>query len=588
MFQKTYVLDDSLAPDEMDRIIADDPRYKSCGACLMQVYEPICDPEFIAHRMRLQREILPKAHIVGMTTLGPIGPETEVPRDPMVTVLYFEESGFDIHLFDCHDIDPHEAGKRLCQAIASTEHVKGVLLLTADAMLSPTPVIEELEAQYPRISVFGAQAGTAVLGNDQSMVFTSSEICTRGILAVVFHGENLHITTDYNLGWQPIGREMTVTEMGDDGYVKAIDHEIATDVYQKYLDVALDDAFYANVCAFPLLTPSGNRLIARVPTHFTEDGAMQFPAMLSKGSKVQLSYTKPDYLLRNTLASANAMAQFAPQAIVLFACINRRVYMGNERADREFSYYRHFCPELSYAYGFGEILRTPEGGELLNSTIVAAALREGDIPAGFVAEEYADPELASDGTTYKPLSDRLATFLEATTAELNETIHKLERLAQHDELTGLYNRRRVDEIIEQRLSKHRRRSDQRLALLMYDIDHFKEVNDTFGHKTGDAVLRELTGRVQQVVRDDDVIGRWGGEEFMVLAGNITLEQATGLGERIRRSVESAPFELVGKVTISVGVTCAHEDDTGSTLFGRVDHALYEAKNSGRNCVKSCF
>ncbi|MBQ9043749.1 MAG: GGDEF domain-containing protein [Eggerthellaceae bacterium] len=588
MFQKTYILDDSLAPDEMDRIIAADPHYKSCSACLMQVYEPICDPEFISYRMQLQREILPNANIVGMTTLGPVGPETEVPRDPMVTVVYFEESGFDIHLFDCHNIDPREAGKRLCEAIASTEHVEGVLLLTADAMLSPTPFIEELEAQYPDISVFGAQAGTAVLGNDQSMVFTSSEICTRGILAVVFHGENLHITTDYNLGWQPIGREMTITEMGDDGFVKTIDHEIATDVYQKYLDVELDDAFYANVCAFPLLTPSGNRLIARVPTRFSEDGAMQFPAMLAQGSKVTLSYTKPDYLLRNTLASANAMAQFAPQAIMLFACINRRVYMGNERADREFSYYRHFCPDLSFAYGFGEILRTPEGGELLNSTIVAAALREGDVPEGFAAEEYADPELSSDGTTYKPLSDRLVTFLEATTAELNATIDELERLAQRDQLTGIYNRRHVDEIIEQRLSKHRRRNDQGLALLMYDIDHFKQVNDTFGHEMGDIVLKELTRRVQEVVRDDDVIGRWGGEEFLIIANNATLEQAEELAERVRQHVEATPFPHVGKVTISIGVTCAKAADTGSTLFGRVDRALYEAKDSGRNCVKTCF
>ena len=584
MHQKTYTLNDTLTADEMDRLIAEDPHYKSCKACLMQVYEPNCDADFIAERMKLQREILPKAQIVGMTTLGPIGPEVEVPRDPMVTVMYFEESSFNVYLYDCVGLDPREAGCSLSEEIEELEHVKGVLLFTSCAMLVPTPVIEELERNHPDISIFGAQAGTAVLGNDQSMVFTSDSISRQGVLAVVFYGENLHIETDYNLGWHPIGREMTITSMAEGGYVNTIDNNTAVDVYRRYLGVELDEAFYSNVCAFPLLTRSKNRMIARVPTFFNDDGAMRFPAMLSVGSIVQLSYTKPEYLLRNSLKSSHKISEFAPQAIMLFACINRRVYMGNERADREFSYYRHICPELCYGYGFGEILRTSEGGELLNSTIVVAAMREGDIPEDFIPKKYDDPELTQDGLKYKLLSDRLATFLEATTADLNETIAELRHLAQFDQLTGIYNRRRIDELIERKLNVHRRRTDHGVALLMYDIDHFKEVNDTYGHEVGDSVLRELTRRVQNTIRDEDVIGRWGGEEFLILVGNVSSEQATALAERIRGIVELVPFQIVGTITVSFGVTSARKDDTRKTLFARVDKALYEAKKTGRNKV----
>ena len=584
MYQETFVLDDSLSPIEANKIIAAGSHYQECKTCLMQVYEPSCDRDRIENRMRIQRETLPKANIVGMTTLGPIGPETEVPRDPMITLVYFEDSGFNTYLFDCHETDSREAGKQLCEKIAETDHVQGVLLLTACAMIVPTPVIEELEKRYPDISVFGAQAGTEQLGNDQSMVFTSHEICDRGILAVVFYGEDLHIKTDYNLGWRPIGREMIVTEMGENGYVKTIDYEPAIDVYHKYLDVEPDDAFYSNVCAFPLLTPSGNRLIARVPTHYSDDGAMRFPAMLTEGSKVTLSYTKPTYLLRNSLASANEMAAFAPQAIMLFACINRRVYMGNNHADQEFDYYRRICPGLSYAYGYGEILRTSEGGELLNSTIVAAGFREGDIPEGFNAKQYADPDLADDGSKFKSLSDRLATCLEATTADLKQTIGDLEQLVNRDQLTGLYNRRWIDEEIDQRISMHRRRNDQQFALLMYDIDHFKNINDAYGHETGDSVLIELSRRVKAMMRNDDVVGRWGGEEFIIIANNISLENAVKLAERVRESIAAEPFSAVGTVTISFGVACAQEDDTPVSIFARVDSALYEAKNSGRNCV----
>ena len=584
MYQETFVLDENLSPIEANKIIAAGSHYQTCSACLMQVYEPSCDRSRIENRMRIQRETLPKANIVGMTTLGPIGPETEVPRNPMITLVYFENSGFDTYLFDCHEIDPREAGGQLCEKLAKTEHVQGVLLLTACAMIVPTPVIEELESRYPDISVFGAQAGTQELGNDQSMVFTSHEICDRGILAVVFYGEDLHIKTDYNLGWRPIGREMIVTEMGEDGYIKTIDYQTAIEVYRKYLDVEPDDAFYSNVCAFPLLTPSGSRMIARVPTHFSSDGAMRFPAMLSEGSKVTLSYTKPEYLLQNSLASANEMATFAPQAIMLFACINRRVYMGNEHADREFDYYRTICPELSYAYGYGEILRTAEGGELLNSTIVAAGFREGDIPEGFHVEPYSDPDLSEEKARFKSLADRLATFLEATTSDLNQTIDNLEQLVNRDQLTGLYNRRWIDEEIDQCVSKRRRRSDQRFALLMYDIDHFKTINDTCGHETGDSVLMELSRRVKSMMRSGDIVGRWGGEEFIVIAHDINLDDAVKLAERIRESIASEPFSAVGTVTISFGVACAEDDDTPTSLFARVDSALYEAKNSGRNCV----
>ena len=186
--------------------------------------------------------------------------------------------------------------------------------------------------------------------------------------------------------------------------------------------------------------------------------------------------------------------------------------------------------------------------------------------------------------TFKLLSDRLATFLEATTADLNETIRELEQMAQHDQLTGLYNRRWLDEAIEQRLSKRRRRNDQGFAVLMYDIDYFKNVNDTYGHEMGDSVLRELSHRVQSMVRSEDFVGRWGGEEFLIIASNISHVDAVSLAERIRSRIAAEPFPTIGTITISFGVTCALEDDTPTSLFARMDAALYEAKASGRNCV----
>ena len=160
---------------------------------------------------------------------------------------------------------------------------------------------------------------------------------------------------------------------------------------------------------------------------------------------------------------------------------------------------------------------------------------------------------------------------------------ELETLAERDTLTGVYNRRRMNELLRYELSK--RRTESNLVLLMYDIDHFKRVNDTFGHDTGDKVLKSLTDCVQGMVRSADTLSRWGGEEFLCLLTHTNIEQARIVAERIRKNVEQTSFGQVGRVTISIGITAALSTDTPDTLFARADKALYAAKHAGRNCTR---
>jgi len=160
---------------------------------------------------------------------------------------------------------------------------------------------------------------------------------------------------------------------------------------------------------------------------------------------------------------------------------------------------------------------------------------------------------------------------------------ELERLATHDPLTGLYNRAKLYELLEQARMEHER-YDTPFSLIMYDIDHFKIVNDRFGHSTGDEVLIELTRRVNEALRKTDVQARWGGEEFLVLATHTKAHGAADLAERLREKVEQSPFEGAGPVTISLGVAICESGETVERLLGRVDKALYHAKETGRNRV----
>ena len=165
---------------------------------------------------------------------------------------------------------------------------------------------------------------------------------------------------------------------------------------------------------------------------------------------------------------------------------------------------------------------------------------------------------------------------------------KINIMATTDGLTGLYNRRYFFELAEKEFAKYVRYGDA-LSICMVDIDHFKKINDTYGHVIGDEVLRHLAKNLTEVLRDYDVVGRYGGEEFAVLFPGTSLETATKVAERIRTTIENAVVktEEFGDIryTLSIGVSTFTKDVKAIIrVFEEADKGLYEAKNSGRNKV----
>ena len=163
---------------------------------------------------------------------------------------------------------------------------------------------------------------------------------------------------------------------------------------------------------------------------------------------------------------------------------------------------------------------------------------------------------------------------------------ELYEAALRDPLTNAYNRRVFVERLEQDLS-HAERHGEQLSLLLFDLDHFKSVNDTYGHLAGDKVLVEFSELVLEGVRREDLFARYGGEEFAMACRSTTLVAAAGLAERIRDGVASRRFEFDGQlipVSVSIGVATVRAEDTVESLIDRADKALYRAKRDGRNRV----
>ncbi len=171
-------------------------------------------------------------------------------------------------------------------------------------------------------------------------------------------------------------------------------------------------------------------------------------------------------------------------------------------------------------------------------------------------------------------------------ARLNEAREALAHEAMHDPLTGVLNRRAFASALARELSR-KRRYENVLAVGICDVDHFKQINDTHGHQTGDEVLCGLVRLIESNLRGHDVLGRHGGDEFVVATEHRRIDGPSMLYERLRTSVANSPIRTAAgdiPVTISFGVTLAAAGDTEADLLAAADRALYQAKSSGRNQV----
>lgn len=172
---------------------------------------------------------------------------------------------------------------------------------------------------------------------------------------------------------------------------------------------------------------------------------------------------------------------------------------------------------------------------------------------------------------------------------VNSAQRKLRHMAATDPLTGLFNRRHMIELAERELARFQR-SQHPIGVLLLDIDYFKAINDSHGHDIGDKVLVEVANGIKSELRSQDLIARWGGEEFLAVLPDTDLEQARSSAERVRQALMRQQWCFGGKpvaVTISVGVSEFQDGDELKSAINRADKALYRCKDNGRNRVEVC-
>ncbi len=196
-----------------------------------------------------------------------------------------------------------------------------------------------------------------------------------------------------------------------------------------------------------------------------------------------------------------------------------------------------------------------------------------------------DHRLELQNQELQRINEELELIVGERTRQLVEKNKELEQLAVTDRLTGLYNRLFLDQVLEREFSTIGRHGTT-FSLILLDIDHFKHVNDTYGHHAGDEVLKSISKILKESVRESDVVGRWGGEEFLILCPNTSHSDTLKIAEKLRLAIEQYDFASIGCRTASFGVASYQQGDTIATVEARADKALYLAKDKGRNCVES--
>lgn len=307
-----------------------------------------------------------------------------------------------------------------------------------------------------------------------------------------------------------------------------------------------------------------------------------------------------DALLRASEARLRRLLELAPVAIVVIARADARILLANRRAQalagRREEEMRQSHLQSLYS-DQAELARLHQAlerdGEV--SAMEARFRRHGGEEywalISAVRGEFGGQDVyiaaVADITARKLMEKRLEEAhagLEEVNLRLREANAELAEAASTDQLTGLANRRHMEAEAVRELTRAVRYRHP-LSVVLFDVDWFKLVNDRLGHETGDRVLREVAARVLGQLRASDIVARWGGEEFLVLAPEAGMLEAIALAEKLRRILAEGPFEGAGRQSASFGVAQFDGRETFSALVGRADCALYRAKAEGRNRVK---
>ncbi len=443
--------------------------------------------------------------------------------------------------------------------------------------------LEKFNSIYPKAPLVGGLASKPE-NEKRTFVFSKEKIISSGIVFLALKG-NIEVFTNYAFGWGHFAKRFKITRCFKNR-IYEIENRPVKEFFVHYLGKESINNLEAVTVSFPLMVKRNGKLVARACIGIGDDDSMIFSGDFYENEYACFGIGSERKIISEGRRLWWELTNFSPDKIILFPCIARKAFLG-----------RNFFTEtnlfLNLAEGtsgltFGEIFPVNGKPILLNQTSTVIGLKfphkkEKTNIREKPFHKFYPLKQKENSNFHSIIVEMLVHLANTVMKELEEKNREIKILAETDSLTRTYNRRKVFEKLEEEMIRSERYGNH-LSVIIFDIDLFKSVNDTYGHLVGDKILYEIAKIVKQNIRKPDIFGRYGGEEFIIILPETNSKGATGLAEKIRKIIEKHDFGIDRKVTISLGVTSYKYGDTVDSLISRADKALYKAKEAGRNKV----
>jgi len=525
---------------------------------LVQIFTSVIERDYIFDIAKMIKSKLPKAHVMGTTTCGEVCAGKMYDGEIVISFTLFETSTIKSKLYK---LDDSFSFKNVYDELISDD--TKVMIIFSDGLKSEAePLLKGLYDLKHDMIIAGGRAGDK--DYKQTYIFNDVKISDEGCVITTLSGDDLLVNSDYILKWTPIGKDMLVTK-AEGSVLYELDNVPIMEVYKKYLGEDVVKNLPESSMSFPLVINKEGLLVARDPIAVTKDGAFVYAGSLEIGDIVRFSFANLDEFTDNIYNYFEDIKNIPAEAIFIYSCAARKALLA-EKLQSEITLLDSIAPTVGF-FTFGEYYHFDKIVELLNVTTTFLMLSE--------SNEVKEKKLRAvtlDG--FDPTRKALTHLVKVTTQEL-------ENISRHDILTSLYNRAEYKKILHKKI-KSAQRYGEIFGLIMIDIDFFKLVNDNYGHNIGDEVLKKFAQLLLKNIREDDVVARWGGEEFIVIANYVSVKELEKLTKKLRRALSKLSFSPVPKLTASFGLAVYKNGDSEDSIFKRVDNALYMAKQTGRD------
>ena len=668
---------------------------------LIQVFIGINSLEKIKSVLTIIKEILPSAKIVGASTDGEIMDAKVSTNKTVLSFTQFKNTTLKTHI-EKRTSNEQSIGAKLAINLIEKD-TKAIITFTDGLHTNGENYLHSINLINKDIVVAGGMAGDNSKF-EETFVFCENGITNNGAVGVALNNPLLHVHTDYNFNWKPIGKYLTITK-AKDNQVFTIDNKTAYQTYAYYLGEEMAKKLPAIGVEFPLILKRNSILIARAVLAKKDDGSLIFAGNLQEGDKVQIGFGNAEMILKDSCKSVQQMQNKPVESIFVYSCMARRRFMPK-------SIHAELLPLQNVAntsgfFTYGEFFHKTKK-ELLNQTMTMLALSESNTPADIKSCQliarnenedtihalshiinvttneliqtnqrltlaiegsqdglwewdikahllYLSPrfkeilglnryesdtnifylknrinknvlkEVLNDikksikkkienfnkiykinfneyqsiwiqikakiffDSNHEPL--KMAGFITDIT-ELKKAQEKimeqkivLHHQAYHDTLTNLPNRVLFLDRLNQAIRKAKRKFTK-IAVLFIDLDNFKKINDSMGHKAGDEVLKQVAKILRDSIRDSDTLARFGGDEFTIIIDDFNhIRTISNITQKLLK-MATKPLIVDDQkiyVTYSIGISLYPDDGFGADiLLKNADTAMYKAKDEGKN------